>query len=67
MANSTLKTLQSKHDKENIKWLQADRRVEANVFLTVFSDAVSMLNLVYITQADFFFNYCVFYRTKFHP
>lgn len=49
VANSTLKTLQSKHDKENIKWLQTDRGGGANVLLTVFTEAVSMLNLAYIT------------------
>lgn len=55
MANCTLKTLQSKHEKEDNKWLQADRRVEANVSLNVLSEAVSMLNGEYITHGDFFF------------
>lgn len=65
MANCTLKTLQSKHEKEDNKWLQADRRVEANVSLNVLSEAVSMLNGEYITHGDFFFlNYYGFYRTK---
>lgn len=65
MANCTLKTLQSKHEKEDNKWLQADRRAEANVSLNVLSEAVSMLNGAYITHGDWFFlNYYGFYRKK---
>lgn len=55
MANCTLKTLQSKHEKEDNKGLQADRRAKANVSLNVLSEAVSMLNGAYITHGDFFF------------
>lgn len=54
MANCTLKTLQSKHEKEDNKWLQADRSAEANVSLNILSEAVSMLNGAYVRHEGVF-------------